>query len=123
MSKPGGTLETLCDAEIDQAGRNPHHDITRLNVEVNETLVSHVLKDGRDVQGERQQLIQRYGRLLFDQAAQGWAFQMLKHHVRVSAVKHGIETPHEAGVRQTVEHFDFATKLAESVRIFGLVRP
>lgn len=82
-----------------------------------------VVQRGRDVEGERKDLLEWKLALTPEQAAQGGAFEVLEQNVRVGTVENGVEPTHEDGVRESLENLGLTPELSERTLVLGLVRP
>ena len=108
-------------AEVDQPRRPAHHDVARLDVEVDDALGGQVVQCRRDVESERQQLLERERAVGVQQLGERRPVEMLEHEVGEPALELGAEPAHDDGVRELREQLGLAGEVAQRVRLARLV--
>ncbi len=120
---PQRRLGAAGDAEVDQPRRRAHHEVLRLDVEVQDVLGGAVVQRRGHVQPEREQLLQADGAVALEQRLQGRALQVLEQQVGEGPVGGGRERAHHHRVPEALQHVALAAEVAQRHRIGGLVGP
>ena len=117
-----GTLERACQAQVDHPRRNPHHQVVRLEIEVDPAVGGHVVDRGGNVQAERQRLLERQRTAALDQPAQRRPLEVLDKEVRVGPVHVDAEPAQQDRVSQCFERVRLAAQAAQGVLVLDRIR-
>ena len=116
-----GAVERAGDAEVDQPRRHAHDDVVGLDVEVDPAGVRHVLDRRRDVQCERNELLDRQRPAAADERAQRRALEVLDQHVGMRSGKHRVVPADEHGMGERLERLGLLAQRAQLALVLGPV--
>ena len=116
-------LDRAGEAQVDHPRRATHHEVARLQVEVDPALLRHVVDHRRRPQAERRHLLGRQRAAALDQPPKRRPLQVLHQDVRVLALQAGLEPAQEHRVRQRLERLPLAPQGPQRVLLPHQVRP
>ena len=121
LAELGRVLRIAGEAQVDQARRDVHDDVARLDVEVDDPFLRQVVEQGGDVHADGQELLHRQPAVL-DQTAQGRAVEILEQEVRMRPVGDDAESADEEGMGQSLEQAGLSLKRVERALVLDAVR-